>query len=115
MREKTWHGWRKPKSRQWYPQWGMETGSRRDDVHRFFRYGEPGFMTMYIVPPSDYLDQYRAEHGKPLLGNTAYKLLKPGIAVEDIVLSVVVIALLAVSAYAALGPAMDNWLDAMGL
>lgn len=114
MREKTWRGWRKPKPHR-YPQWGMETGSRRNDVYRFFRYGEPGLMTTYIVPPSDYIDEDRAERGEPLLGNTAYKLLKPGIAVEDIVLSVVVIALLAVSAYAALGPAMDNWLDSVGL
>ena len=115
MRDKTWRGWRKPKPRQWYPQWGMEAGSRRDDVYRFFRYGEPGFMTMYIVPPSDYLDEYRYEQGEPLLGDIAYKLLKPGIAVEDVALSVAIVAALAVVAYAVFGPAIDNCLNVLGV
>lgn len=115
MRDKTWRGWRKPGKRQWYPQWGADARGTGNDVYRFFRYGEPGFMTMYLVPPSDYLDRYRAEQGKPLLGDIAYKLLKPGIAVEDVALSIVIVAALAVGAYAVFGPAMDNCLDVLGV
>lgn len=95
--------------------WGIEDPYRETNAHELYRYGERGLLNRYIVPPSDVLDKRRAREGRPLLGNTAYKLLKPGVAVEDVVVAIVIVALLAFSAYAALGPAMDRCLDAMGV
>ena len=70
-------------------------------------------MNRYIVPPSDVLDKRRAREGKPLLGDTAYKLLKPGFAVEDLAIALVVAFGLIITTYA-IGPGMDACIDALG-
>ena len=97
-----------------YPMWGIEDPYRETNIADLYRYNEVKLMNRYIVPPSDVIDKRRARQGRQLLGNTAYKLLKPGIAVEDVVVSLVIIAWIAVMFEATFGPTLDVCMDKLG-
>ena len=94
--------------------WGIEDPYRETNIDDLYRYREVKLMNRYIVPPSDVIDKRRARQGRQLLGNTAYKLVRPGFAVEDLIVALVVVACLAVMAYASAGPAMDACMDKLG-
>lgn len=96
-----------------YPMWGIDDPYRETNAHELYRYGEPGLLTRYIVPPSDVVDKRRVEAGKKPLGDVAYKLLKPGLAVEDVVLALLAVALLLLMSYP-MGVALDGYLEMMG-
>ena len=100
--------------RQMYPVWGIEDPYRETNIDDLYRYHEAKLMNRYIVPPSDVIDKRRARQGRQLLGNTAYKLMKPGLAVEDIVTALIVIVWLAVMLEAAFGPTLDICMDKLG-
>ena len=94
--------------------WGIEDPYRETNIDDLYRYREVKLMNRYIVPPSDVIDKRRARQGRQLLGNTAYKLLKPGIAVEDVLVSLVIIAWIAVMFEATFGPTLDVCMDKLG-
>lgn len=71
-------------------------------------------MYRYIVPPSDVIDKRRAKRGKAVLGETAYKLLRPGFAVEDLVVVLIVVAWMFLMTSMIAGPDMDACMDALG-
>ena len=107
----------KPRCHDFYPKWGMEEPSYVSNAHELFRYGEPGFLTRYIVPPADVVDKRRHEAGKPLLGNRAYELLRHGFAVEDVVIGIAVgaiMALLLLLAGEFFGVCFDECADKLG-
>lgn len=97
-----------------YPMWGIEDPYRETNIDDLYRYNEVKLMNRYIVPPSDVIDKRRARQGRQLLGNAAYKLLKPGIAVEDVVVSLVIIVWIAVMFEATFGPTLDVCMDKLG-
>lgn len=99
----------------YYPMWGIDSPYRDTNIDDLYRHREATLMNRYIVPPSDVIDKHRAKQGRQLLGNTAYKLLKPGIAIEDIVTAVIVIACLAATFYVVFGPTIDTCLDKLGV
>ena len=94
--------------------WGIEDPYRETNIADLYRYNEVRLMNRYIVPPSDVIDKRRARKGGQLLGNIAYKLLKPGIAVEDIVVLLAVIVGLVVMFEATFGPTLDMCMDKLG-
>lgn len=95
-----------------YPMWG-ETPYRETNVRELYRYGEPGLLTRFIVPPSDVIDKRRHRSGRKLLGDTAYKLLMPGFAVEDVVVALLVVAFLVLLSQP-VGAGIDGYIEAMG-
>lgn len=107
----------KPRRHDFYPKWGMEEPRYVSNAHELYRYGERGILTRYIVPPADVIDQRRRAKGKRLLGNTAYELLRMGVAVEDVVIGLAVGALMALLFFFAgdlLGAAFDRCADKLG-
>lgn len=107
----------KPRRHDFYPKWGMEEPRYVSNAHKLYRYGEKGILTRYIVPPADVIDQRRRAKGKRLLGNTAYELLRMGVAVEDVVIGLAVGALLAalfIFGSDLFGVCFDRYLAAVG-
>ena len=97
----------KPRRHDFYPKWGMEEPRYVSNAHELYRYGERGILTRYIVPPADVIDQRRHAKGKKLLNDTAYELLRYGVAVEDVVIGLAVGAILA--------PLVLLWGDFIGI
>ena len=97
----------KPRRQNFYPKWGIEEPSYASNAHELYRYGERGILTRYIVPPADVIDQRRRAKGKKLLNDTAYELLRYGVAVEDVVIGLAVGAILA--------PLALLWVDFIGI
>ena len=96
-----------------YPMWGIDDPYRGTNAHELYRYGERGLLNRYIVPPSDVIDKRRAIDGKPLLGNAAYELLKPGVAVEDIIIGLLVAGFMYLLSIP-VGAGIDGYLESMG-
>jgi len=111
MREKERRGTAAKHQPRPYPQWGRP--QRESNVRELYRYGEKGLLTRYIIPPADVVDKRRASEGKPLLGNIAYKLLRYGLAVEDVVIGLLGAGfrwLLSIP----VGAGIDGYLEVMG-
>lgn len=113
---------KRPASRQahtsrFYPVWGMEEPRLVSNAYELYRYGERGFLTRYIVPPADVIDQRRRAKGKKLLNDTAYELLRYGVAVEDVVIGLavgVILAPIVLLCIDVVGIGIDGYLDAVG-
>ena len=106
-----------PRRHDFYPKWGMEEPRYASNAHELYRYDEKGILTRYIVPPADVIDQRRRAKGKRLLGNTAYELLRMGVAVEDVLIGLTVGALMALLVLLwidVIGIGFDGYLDAVG-
>ena len=95
-----------------YGQWGLEEPRYVSNIHELYRH-EVGLLNRYIIPPADVIDQRRRKAGKPLLGNTAYELLRYGWTVLDTIALLAVVAFLLLLAHA-VGIGIDGYLEAMG-
>ena len=115
QRRKTRRGGYDGRPRQgFYPMWGIEDPYEYTNIADLYRHNEAKLMYRYIVPPSDVIDKRRAKRGKATLGDTAYKLLRQGIAVEDLVIVLIVAAGMFLMTSVIAGPDMDACMDKLG-
>ncbi len=95
-----------------YGQWGMEEPRYTSNVHELYRH-EVGLLNRYIIPPADAIDQRRRKEHKPLLGDTAYELLRYGWTVLDTAVMLAVLAFLGLLVHV-FGMGFDSYADLMG-
>ena len=96
-----------------YPMWGLESPYRTTNAHDLYRYGEPGLLTRYIIPPARIINKRRAiQHRKPL-GKAAGYLLEQGVTPMDLLVAAAVAALMGLL-YQAFCVGIDGYLEAMG-
>jgi hypothetical protein len=96
-----------------YEQWGLEEPRYTSNVHELYRH-EVGLLNRYIIPPADVIDQRRRKAHKPLLGNTAYELLRYGWTVLDTAILLAVLAFMVPFALYLVGPATDACIASLG-
>ena len=96
-----------------YEQWGMETPRYVSNVHELYRH-DVGLLNRYIIPPADVIDQRRRKAHKPLLGDTAYELLRYGWTVLDTIVLLAVLAFMVPFTLYLVGPATDACIASLG-
>lgn len=96
-----------------YPMWGLESPHRTTNAHDLYRYGEPGLLTRYIIPPARVINKQRAMRRRKPLGKIGFYFLEQGLTAMDLLIAAAVAAFMALMCEAfCIG--IDGYLETMG-